>query len=238
MGYELIKTPVLPIKNQEDILHVSLESVLAYPMLKNDDFFFVQIGAFDGISFDPIYPFIRKYGWWGILLEPQKDSFDRLLQTYHWAIGQENLIFLNCAISENEETRKFYTVRRNSNMPIWTQGLSSFNIDTILKHANEIPEIADSIVENLVECTSFESLTERYNISRIDLIQIDTEGYDYEIVKTLKLDNFKPSIINYENKHISMKKQHELISYLSSYGYKMYCNGHDTLAYLGCMNSL
>jgi hypothetical protein len=63
MGYELIKTPVLPIKNQEDIIHVSLESVLAYPMLKNDDFFFVQIGAFDGISFDPIYPFIRKYGW-------------------------------------------------------------------------------------------------------------------------------------------------------------------------------
>ncbi len=234
MGYELIKTSNLHIQNQEDILHVSLQSVIGYHKLKNDDFFFVQIGAFDGISFDPIYPLVQKYKWRGILLEPQKEYFEKLIQNY---VGNNELIFLNLAISENDELRKFYTVRRNLNMPLWTEGISSFKIDTILKHANEIPEIADNIIESQVECISFTSLVKRYNISRIDLLQIDTEGYDYEIIKTLRLDDIKPSIINYENKHISMDKQHEIISYLVSHGYKVSCNGHDTIAYLGYMDS-
>ena len=33
-------------------------------------FFFVNIGANDGVSNDLIYPFLREYAWSGIVVEP------------------------------------------------------------------------------------------------------------------------------------------------------------------------
>ena len=32
---------------------------------------FIQVGGFDGITTDPLYKYITRYGWRGVLLEPQ-----------------------------------------------------------------------------------------------------------------------------------------------------------------------
>lgn len=53
-GYELVKTSLYPIQDTENILQVTLDSILYYHMHQVEDFFFIQSGAFDGVSFDPI----------------------------------------------------------------------------------------------------------------------------------------------------------------------------------------
>src|SRR5262245_37464793 len=42
------------------------------------DVFFLQVGANDGLMDDPIHFLVRKYGWCGVLLEPDPQLFKRL----------------------------------------------------------------------------------------------------------------------------------------------------------------
>ena len=54
-----------------------------------------------------------------------------------------------------------------------------------MRHANRIPEIERRIVTTQVPCVTFTTLCRRYGFDRVDLLAIDTEGYDWEIVRSL-----------------------------------------------------
>ena len=70
------------------------------------NFFFVQIGACDGVFVDPIHRFIIKHRWRGVLVEPVPYLFNLLMQNYEGY----NLIFENVAISDKEEIKPLYYV--------------------------------------------------------------------------------------------------------------------------------
>src|SRR5262249_56046547 len=59
-------------------------------------FFFVNIGANDGVSNDPIYPFLREYGWSGIVVEPLAPMLEELRRNYHDIPG---IVFEQAAIA-------------------------------------------------------------------------------------------------------------------------------------------
>jgi hypothetical protein len=61
------------------------------------NFFFIQIGAYDGRKGDPIYELVRVNRCSGILVEPQPDIFERLKQNY---AGFSGLAFEQAAIVE------------------------------------------------------------------------------------------------------------------------------------------
>ena len=72
---------------------------------KNPNFFFIQIGANDGVMSDPLNKFVRKFKWKGILIEPQKKEFIKLKKNYNDCDG---LIFENLAISDKEGNIDLY----------------------------------------------------------------------------------------------------------------------------------
>ena len=41
----------------------------------------------------------------------------------------------------------------------------------------------------------------KHRVSRVDLLQVDCEGYEYEILKMFDLQRFNPSLVNYESVH-------------------------------------
>ena len=47
----------------------------------NDPFVMV-VGAMDGRMFDPIYPYVYKYHWKGLFIEPLPDLFEKLKKVY------------------------------------------------------------------------------------------------------------------------------------------------------------
>ena len=73
---------------------------------KKDDFFFVQIGAFDGVTADPIYELVRCQDWRGVLVEPQVEACERLQENY---AGQDGLQFFNVAICDHDGEIKLFT---------------------------------------------------------------------------------------------------------------------------------
>jgi hypothetical protein len=56
-------------------------------------------------------------------------------------------------------------------------------------------------------------------VSHIDLILIDTEGYDLKILKMIDFRRFRPKLIIYEQELLSPEDKAAAHSLLRSYGY-------------------
>ena len=61
---------------------------------------FIEIGANDGITWDPLFKFIKKYKWEGILVEPHPRYFRELVENYT-SIIPGKIHFENIAISDD-----------------------------------------------------------------------------------------------------------------------------------------
>jgi len=229
-GYEIANVKLIPaaLGNQENLLTVTLDLIIAQHLPQTSDFFFVQVGAFDGVECDPIRKYIIKHGWHGVLLEPQKKAFARLKANY---LNQPQLVFKNVAIANQRTTRKLYTVGAGD-VPEWARGLASFDRNVIVKHESLIPGLHDLIETEEVECITFDDVIAECGLRKIDLLQVDVEGYDAEIIKMFPFERIRPSIVHFERKHLSCDELESALQVLVRNKYKFANAGaEDMVAY-------
>lgn len=201
----------------------------AYNQYRKGEVSFVQIGSNDGLSGDPLHPFIVNYPWQGVLVEPMPTLFSTLLKTYQQQSSR--LRFANMAVGNSEGELPFYSVSNEDGaLPDWISQLSSFNKEVILKHADYVPDIADRIRVNPVPTTTFSALLSSYQIGGVDLLHTDTEGFDYEILKTVDLRKIQPDIILFEQKHIGLPELRSYIRLLREEGYRVFHCKSDCIA--------
>ena len=194
-----------------------------------DNFFFIEIGSNDGVIHDPLYQHIIHNQWRGILIEPVKYYFNRLKANYS---ANPNLIFENIAISTTDETRDIYRIREGvDHLPAWCNGLGSFYKEVLLKHQWAIPNIEDYIITEPVVCMSLPSLLSKHRVEVLDVLLIDTEGYDYEIVKQLDFARYRPKLLLYEHKHLTPSDRQSCELLLQSQGYRLATHFSNSLAY-------
>nr|WP_242044197.1 FkbM family methyltransferase [Leptolyngbya sp. FACHB-1624] len=191
--------------------------------------FFIQVGANDGINGDPIYPFILKWNWSGVKVEPVRYIFQELEKNFK---DFSNIILENSAIAHTNNSQKFYYLKQDSAAPEWYSQLGSFSLPTILKHAQWIPDLEERLMTSDVPCLTFEELCDKHHIHHIDVIHIDTEGYDFEIIKLIDFEKFRSAIVLYEHKHLNVSDQHLCRQHLESFGYQFISTSRDTLAVL------
>jgi FkbM family methyltransferase len=186
------------------------------------DFFVLQVGACDGVMADPIHKWIKKYHWHGVLVEPQKREFERLRITYR---DNPYLRFENVAIAETEGLRPLYQVDDQRVEAEWQRGVAS-----LVAKPQYVRE--DMIVTAMVPCITFTTLLDRHHIERIDLLQIDVEGYDYELLKSFDFQRIRPRLIRYEHLHLTSSDRRACAKYLAREGYEILAMQHDTGAVL------
>ncbi len=191
---------------------------------KQKDVFFVEIGANDGVSADFLYYFVKKYKWRGIALEPVPDIFAKLQRTYQ---DDKNVIPLCAALAERDGASTFYRVQPGPGVPDFCKELGSFSREIILSHKPLFPAIKQHIVQCDVETVCFDTLVNRFGIDKIDVIAIDTEGYDYEVLKQIDFQRFRPSLVIYEHIHLSDKAKSASKALLENFGYDVH-NSRDT----------
>ncbi len=206
---------------------------------KKSNLFFIQVGANDGNWNDPIYKFIRRDGWSGILIEPQKVIYDRLLENYK---RLSNLFFENVAIDSAEGEKNLYKISFSNSQ--WAAGISSFIKNDIQKlidagyvdRMSKLEQLTppsnqkDWICEESVKVTTLRNIISKHHLKQIDLIMIDTEGYDFEIIKTIPFDYIKPEVIVYEHSHFNEQIKTECSDFLINAGYKLIHTESDTIA--------
>lgn len=200
----------------------------------------IEVGANDGINNDPIHKFIKRDHWIGVLLEPQRFVFEKYLKPLY--ARTPGITVVNAAFDVSDGTKPIYEVSVSKSR--WATGLSSFNREVleaavrsgyIDREANKegapLPgNKEDYITEELVECISAETLIKKYSLEMIDWLQIDTEGFDFEIIKMFNIDITRPEVIVYENLHFTPSLQDECLNYLAGKGYLCRNFGPNTLA--------
>ena len=202
------------------------------------DVFFIQIGANDGIRNDPLYPLRSKYSWKGILIEPQKKAFSKLQRNFQ---NNRLLTLVNAAISSETGLKQLY--RLSFSEENWATARSSFNRETLERsieagiidklaedHGVEVPSLkTEYITSEHVQCFTFDHLVESYHVERIDFLMIDTEGFDYEILKSINFDKYSPSVIVYEYKHLTLAHYRDSVRMMKQRNYKLYRRGESDI---------
>jgi FkbM family methyltransferase len=200
----------------------------------------VQVGANDGINNDPIHKFIKRDRWQGILLEPQKYVFDKFLQPLY--NKTQGIITLNAALDIHDGSKPIYKVAFSNSR--WATGLTSFDRSVLeeavtsgyidrqaTKEGIPLPRYKEQyIAEEKVDCICTDTLVEKYSLGKIDWLQIDTEGFDFEIIKIFNIASTRPEVIVYENIHFTREQQNECVIYLKEHDYLCRNFGPNTLA--------
>ncbi|MBW4517773.1 MAG: FkbM family methyltransferase [Timaviella obliquedivisa GSE-PSE-MK23-08B] len=205
------------------------------------DVFFMQIGSHDGSFADPIHHLVKQHRWRGILVEPQPQVFQRLMQNYQ---GEDQLIFENAIVSQQAGETKFYTVqqREGIELPPWLEQSASLDRQKLLgalfhwrvieKHPG-IPDDFESLIKEVVLPTvTVEGLLRKHQVHQLDLLVIDTMGHDFEIIRSLPFDRIKPAVIHFEHSIMSIRDRNDCLDYLKAQGYKLAKVAVDTIAYL------
>ena len=203
-----------------------LHFVTQYARLKQE-VTFMQIGANEGSTEDPLYPHIRLRNWRGILVEPQAKEFEQLKINHKHS---PQLIFEQVAISNSSSSQEFYYIdQQQGNVPNWVSKLSSFDRNITAQVLEVFPEA--TIASDIIECTTVMALLEKHNIQQLDLMLIDTEGYDYEIIKTVDWQVVQPEVIVYEHRHLSESDLAESRQLFRDLNYDLFLDEYDTIAF-------
>lgn len=168
------------------------EDILIDTFLKNKNHgFYVDVGANDPIKLNNTYRFYKR-GWTGINIEPHKLRFKKLSKV------RPNDININIGISKKPGILKYYEMH-----PDVVSTFSKEEMERLKKDNIQVVNVLPIRVERL----SF--ILDKYNPKEIDLLSVDTEGFDLDVLESNNWKKYSPKLICVEidkDKPLAIKK--------------------------------
>ena len=187
----------------------------------------VAIGAMDGRRFDELWNFIRAREWRAVLVEPSSAMFQQLSANY------AGCPFVHCvrlAITEQNGPVTLHRVRpdiiESGQVGDWALGLSSLSLASTLKFYQ------DQLETETVPGSTFADFAAGAGIDRIDVLQIDTEGHDYAILKQVPLRRLGIRLLQVELVNVDPVERLAVFDMLREQGYRYSFDGNDLTAML------
>lgn len=185
--------------------------------------FYIDVGAHHPKRFSNTYYFYKK-GWKGINIDAMPNSmkaFDKLRQRD---------INIEAAISNEKSTLIYYefneTALNGFSKPIslMRNELANYSI------VNSYP-ITTKTLDEVLDVFSKEIPKE------IDFITIDVEGFDFNVLRSLDLNKYRPSLILIEILSETLEDiiDNEISFYLKKFGYKLYAKTFNTIFFINVL---
>jgi FkbM family methyltransferase len=178
-------------------LHFDLKLDSLFGAKKNG--VFIELGAFDGLtqSNTAFFEFYRN--WTGILIEPSKQSYDLC------CANRPKSICLNLCCVSSEYTEKTIFGDFNS--------ITMASVNGERLNSQNLVEVNCNTLNNIVR--------DHIPNKTIDLLSLDTEGYELNILKGFDLSVNRPKFLLIE---VYKSDYDKITSYLSSFKYAMHSN--------------
>lgn len=179
---------------------------------------FLQIGANDGLTGDPLYPLLQRpeTQWRGVLVEPVAHLFAQLVERH----GQNPALRLEqAAIGESDRNTVIHRLETAPTDSIWLDQIPSLDPELFQRNAAQFGQAGGAIVREEVRCYTVATLLRRHMMTRLDLIVIDAEGMDWRILRQFDLRNLEPQLVLYEHQHLSAEARDEAHQFLANFNY-------------------
>lgn len=159
--------------------------------------FFVEFGATDGVELSNTYLLEKEYGWQGIVCEPGKIWQGRLAENRNCSID------FRCVYKETGLSLIFNETK--------TAGLST--IDEFSASDLHTPTRVQGHKYSVATVSLNDLLSEHKAPRRVDYLSIDTEGSEYEILKSFDFSKWDVRIITVEHNYTENRELiHELLA--------------------------
>lgn len=226
--YHAAKVPLRKLKRERDLgvrrYCRLLPELVAEPV-------FVKIGANDGITGDPISDIlIAEEKWKGLLIEPAPPCFQRLTENFR---DSRRFVLEQVAIGQTNGYSTFYFVdpiaaEKIPGLPDWFDQLGSFDRNHIVKHLDG--KLEPFIIEQRVSVRPLIEVLRKNGLQEVHLLHVDTEGYDFEVLRTLDLATDGPAAILIEHKHLAGEDRVAMLKMLRHARYRVDDYGGDYFA--------
>ena len=177
---------------------------------------YVDIGANDGLTFSNSL-FFEEKKWSGLCVEPHPTAYKALKEA-------RSCQCLNACVLSTDTKVDFLVVEGPAHMLSGIVSLMKedhFNrIDSAIQESGGYKEVTQ------IEALNPITFLNRYSISHIDYLSIDTEGSEIEILKHFDFKKINVKVIGVENG----SRSPEIFDYLNHTGYKLEaCVGCDEI---------
>jgi FkbM family methyltransferase len=152
-----------------------------------------------------------------ILVEPQKIPYERLVERY---ATNPRVSLINAAVAERDGVVKLY---------VPDSGASPM-ASLIAQHHRRFGSGAKEVRELEVPSVSVSSLVKMFHGEHLHLLQMDTEGMDYQILKWFFDAGVEPDVLNFESLHLSRTERLASRQLLNAGGYWWIESNQDTFA--------
>lgn len=220
----LVHKLLKPLSSDRQLLLI--KKILNKNYREGSSFIFVQVGAHDGISHDTLYDFIKKRKARGVVIEPLFDMYERLVINYSYNPG---IITVNKAVHPTLKKVDMYRVdpAQHHQFPEWSSGIASLFPD----HHQRSGIPASAMIREEVAADHLSNIITAYQwVSNIDLLQIDVEGFDYQVLKQVDFKKLNPAIIKFEYVNLQKGEVESAIQLLKLNGYVFFYEGLDIVA--------
>ena len=218
-GLQRCYIPKFLIKNSHCLYDKVVADLIVSKFFNFEDFTFLQVDGYDGLSNDIIKPLMNRISMRGVIAEPQSNVYDSLKESYN---NYENISVIDSGVSDSDCVREFYQTNGYSSQ------VCSLNKEHLLKHKIPIRDIISTKVKFL----TIKSIIDIHKLGDLNLLQVDAEGHDFRIIKSIDFDVLKPQIIRFESDHMSNVELNEILGILAFYNYKFYTESRDITAIL------
>lgn len=180
-------------------------------------------------SFDFLYDYVTKHRLRGLAVEPLPHLFKELTANYR---NYPSVVPVNAALHRTEKQMSMYRISPDAHeLPHWVKGIASMDPD----HHKLYNVPSQHVISETVRCISWNALIEEHLITRIDYLQLDTEGYDYEILEMLDLKALRPAVIKFEHDVPTRRMNSKLLAKWTArfieHDYHVLTMPHDAIAY-------
>lgn len=200
--------------------------------------FFVNLGANDGVTNDPIYGFIESFSLKGIAVEPIAAAYDLLRQNYAKFPGvicekvaiycgrKEPIYRLRDDVLAADPVLSQVSSKDKGQLLAMMRDFREGKLDPDLyeKIRHDALAVADAedallVVDDDMEYVTFEELMARHGVERVDFLDIDIEGYDYEVAMSLDFERWQTKVLVIETRLFSEEQGRLFAQKMSALGY-------------------
>lgn len=163
--------------------------------------YFVDIGAYDGISISNTYYFENVLGWKGIAIEPNPGIFSKLAKN-------RTCECINACISDKDEEVEFLLIKGHSEM--LSGIIKKYHPRHLRRIEREKLKFENKAEKISVNCYSLQTLLNRRNIKEVDILSIDTEGGEFDIINKFDFKKIYINAVVIENPYSDWRIWHKL----------------------------